>query len=214
MPSATEEIISPNRYAIRKTFAELILREIIPNRSSFYRSHGMRGYPTTAPRHEPYWQVKIARGGDLVLPADIDYYQVTDMVSLARFMIHCGEQQHFGAFNVAYPPTRFRDFIQTIVDATQSKVKLHWIPQQFLLDNDVRLMREQPAGRYHFNVDRALAAGLQNRPFTELLKDQLKGYADRNPKDDFKFGQAKTSTISTEREAEIIQLWEEYQSRT
>lgn len=210
LPSKSEPLVTENRYALRKTFAEQALAELMPDKSVTFRSHGMRGYPTTAPRHEPYWQVKVMRGGDLVLPSDIDYYQITDMVSLARFMIACGQTQSMGPYNVCYPPMLFRDFIQNIVEQTNSKVKLHWIPQAFLLAHDVKLMRERPAGRYRFNVDKAIRSGLVNRPQTMLLADQLQGYFDRNPKDDFDFGKPQTATISTQRESEIIRLWEKH----
>lgn len=207
LPEEDEAFVSKNRYAIRKTFSEQVLRELMPTKFVFFRSHGMRGYPNTAPRHEPYWQVKIARGRNLVLPADISHYQVTDMVSLARFMVHCGENQIMGEYNVAYPPILFRKFIHGIVKHLKSQVKLHWIPQEFLLANNVKLMRATPTGRYRFSVDRALQAGLVNRPFEQLLEDQLKGYRDRHPNDDFVFGKPNTSTISSGREIEVIRLW-------
>jgi len=210
LPAANEPMISPNRYAIRKTFSEGVLNEIMPGRSTFFRSHGMRGYPTNAPRHEPYWQVKIQRAKELVLPSDIQHYQVTDMLSLARFMIRSGERRLFGAYNVCYPPMLFRNFIQNIVDHTQSLVKLHWIPQEFLLKQNVKLMREQPAGRYRFDVSKAIIAGLVNRPISALTDDQLRGYFDRNPNDDFEFGKPETATISSEKEQQIIRLWKQH----
>jgi len=213
LPSAEEPIVTENRYAIRKTFAELALKNIIPQRSVFFRSHGMRGSRTTASRHEPYWQVKIARGKNFVVPSGVEHYQVTDMVSLARFMVHCGLNNVSGAYNVCYPPILFREFIQAIVDFTDSPVKLHWIPQEFLLENDVQLIRNEPAGRYRFNVDKALNAGLINRPLEQLFKDQLQGYRNRNPNDNFLFGKPETKTISTAREAEIIRLWQSREGR-
>lgn len=211
LPGTSEPIITNNRYALRKTFAELALKRILPNKSVFFRSHGMRGSRTTHPRHEPYWQVKVARGKQFVVPANVDHYQVTDMVSLARFMIHCGVEGHMGPYNVCYPPMLFKEFIQAIVNHTNSSVKLHWIPQEFLLENNVRLIRERPAGRYRFNVDKALKAGLRNRPLEQLFTDQLRGYHRRNPKDDFEFGKPETATISVAQEAQIIKLWTEHQ---
>ena len=210
LPTGDEPIISPNRYALRKTFAELALREIMPGRTVSFRSHGMRGYPTTAPRHEPYWQVKVARGGDLVVPADTGYYQVTDMVSVARFMVHCGNELINGEFNVAYEPFLFRDFIESMVSELNSKVTLHWIPNQFLLDHGANLMRTTPPGRYRFDVSRALNAGLVNRPFEELLDDQLTGYRTRHPDGQFAFGKENTRTISADKEREIISLWNKH----
>ncbi len=207
LPGNSEPIVSPNRYAIRKTFSEQILQRIMPDKTVFFRSHGMRGFPSTASRHEPYWQVKVARGEHLVLPSDIVHYQVTDMVSLARFMVHCGISKINGPFNVAYPPFLFRDFIEEIVSELKSEVKLHWIPQEFLLEHNVTLMRATPPGRYRFSVQRAIDAGLVNRPLSELLDDQLKGYKARNPNDDFVFGKPKTATISAIKEQDIIEKW-------
>lgn len=216
LPGDSEPVQTENRYAIRKTFSETALASLMPQRCAFFRSHGMRGYPTTESIHEPYWQVKIQRGGDLVLPADIPHYQVTDMVSLSKFMIHCGRTKQMGPYNVCYPPFLFRDFIQSIVEATNSKVKLHWIPQAFLRANDVTLMydRQRSLGRYQFNVSKALKAGLKNRSFEQLLEDQLRGYYYRNPKGDFQFGHPKTKTISEQREQEIIRLWQQKQRST
>ncbi|WP_086933957.1 NAD-dependent epimerase/dehydratase family protein [Agarilytica rhodophyticola] len=213
LPSEKEAIITDNRYAIRKTFAEKALMEILPERSTFFRSHGMRGARTTNPIHEPYWQVKIQRGGDLVLPADTTYYQITDMVSLSRFMTHCSNTSKLGAYNVCYPPFLFRDYIQSIVEATNSKVRLHYIPQSFLRANNVKLIYDhnKPPGRYRFDVSKALEAGLKNRPFEALLEDQLRGYHERNPKGDFVFGHPDTKTMSSEREQEIIRLWQREQ---
>ena len=210
LPSKKETLASNNRYAIRKTFAETVLAETMPNRSVLFRSHGMRGSRTTQAIHEPYWQVKIQRGGDLVLPADITYYQITDMVSLARFMIRCGDSQQHGAYNVCYPPFSFRDYIQSIVEATDSKVRLHFIPQSFLRSHSVRLMYDhnRPPGRYRFNVDKAIQAGLVNRSFDALLEDQLRGYYERNPNGEFVFGHPETKTLSADREREIIRSWQ------
>jgi 2'-hydroxyisoflavone reductase len=207
LPTSKEPIVSSNRYAIRKTFSEQVLNQVLPKRNTCFRSHGMRGYPTSAPKHEPYWQVKVKRGSDLVLPSDISHYQVTDMVSLAKFMVHCGLHQKMGPYNVCYPPMLFKEFIGNIVKTLNSKVRLHWIPQDFLLKNDVKIMREEPAGRYRFDVSKAIMDGLVNRPTSELLSDQLQGYFQRNPSDDFLFGKDGTSTITSKREQEIIKLW-------
>lgn len=208
LPTESEPIISPNRYAIRKTFSENVLNKLLPNNSVLFRSHGLRGYPTSAPRHEPYWQVKINRGRQLIVPADAKYYQVTDMQSLAKFMVHAGERRLTGPYNVAYPPMQFRDFIKRIVIATNSKVKLHWLPQDFLLANDAKLIQTVPAGRYRFDVSKALKVGLANRPEETLLVDQLQGYFDRHPNDDFKFGQPDTATITESREQALLALWQ------
>ncbi|MEM8984922.1 MAG: hypothetical protein AAGC71_18070 [Pseudomonadota bacterium] len=207
LPADSEPLDSPYRYALRKTFSERVLQQQLPSSHAAFRSHGMRGYPTSKPIHEPYWQVKIMRGRHLVVPEGIGHYQVTDMLSLAKFMIHCGRQGHMGAYNVAYSPFLFRDFIDRLVAHLSSDVTLHWIPQQFLLAKDIRLMRNTPPGRYRFSVTKALTDGLINRSIEVLCDDQLRGYRDRHPDDDFTFGQPGTSLLSEDAERTVIEQW-------
>ena len=73
-------------------------------------------------------------------------------------MAHCGEQGINGPFNVAYPPMQFRDYIANIAAATESDVRLHWLPRDLLAEHDVLpyrdipMWRDRPAGAYRFDV--------------------------------------------------------------
>jgi 2'-hydroxyisoflavone reductase len=207
LPTDVEPLSTANRYAIRKTFSETVLNRVLPKHNVCFRSHGLRGHPTSAAKHEPYWQVKVKRGGDLLLPSDVEYYQVTDMISLARFMIHCGIHKHMGPYNVSYPPMLFKFYIEEIIKTVNSDVKLHWVPHSFLLEQKVELLRKEPIGRYRFDVTKALDDGLKNRPLSELFHDQLAGYYQRHPKGNFIFGQQGTSTISEAQEQAILERW-------
>ena len=53
----------------------------------------------------------------------------------------------------------------------------------------VPLWKPKPAGSYYFNVQKAVNAGLVNRPMVEMITDQLNGYKSRYPKDDIRFGE-------------------------
>ncbi|MEM8510700.1 MAG: hypothetical protein AAF717_22905, partial [Bacteroidota bacterium] len=100
---------------------------------------------------------------------------------------------------------------------TQKPEKLHWIDGDFLKNEGllpyriVPFWREKPIGFYYFNVQKALSAGLVNRPVTQMLVDQLAGYKSRFPKDDVRFGTIvgdKTiKYFSMEKEKEVIDKW-------
>ncbi|MCI0433783.1 MAG: hypothetical protein L0271_09035, partial [Gemmatimonadetes bacterium] len=160
-----------HRYAIRKTLAEHEVRRYFPDSSCIFRSHGMRGYQIDEPRYEPYWPVRIQRGGDVLVPGDGRHYcQITDMMSLAQFMTSAGETGVAGAYNVAYAPICFLDYLRSAERATGTRPRYHWIPAEVLAEYDVRpyrdipLWRPMPAGSYRFDVSAAERAGLRNRP--------------------------------------------------
>ena len=142
--------------------------------------------------------------------------QFTDMVSLCRFMTHVAGQQSFGAYNVAYPRDAYtlKDYLRTCLDVTRSKARLTWIPRAFLEGRDIRpyrdlpMWRPEPAGFYAFNADKALRAGLQNRPLLAPVEEMFRGYLQRHPGDDFQFGtDPHHGTISMQVEAEVLAAW-------
>lgn len=200
-------------YSIQKALSE---KAIIESGASYtiHRSHGMRAFRIPEPQYEPYWPVKFKRGGDIVLPLENDHYlQVTDVVSYCNFILTCTQKGIMGVFNVAYPRMEFISYIDTLSGLSKESRNLIWIPGKVLKDHginpysDLPFWRPNPQGFYHFNIDKALAAGLKNRPVADMIKDQLAGYDHRHPEDDFEFGHG--GTLSRERETEMIGKWKE-----
>ncbi|GAB5408302.1 MAG: SDR family oxidoreductase [Balneolaceae bacterium] len=220
LPSFPSTIAEEHRYAIRKTFAEVAIMNKL-DKYTIYRSHGMKDERITRPEDpnaEPFWPVRFYRGGDIILPEVPDHHmQVTDIKSLTRFIQTCAESNTYGAFNVAYHSTPFKDYISSLVLATESSKTLHWIDGDFLKSNGlipyqiVPLWRERPVGAYYFNVQKAVKSGLVNRPITEMVADQIKGYTSRHPKDDVRFGEVTNGTLikyySMKKEKEILKNW-------
>ncbi|WP_262695961.1 twin-arginine translocation signal domain-containing protein [Kordiimonas aquimaris] len=196
------------RYAIRKTLGEAAVREHYPKNHVLFRSHGMRAYHQDDPIYEAYWPVRLMRGGEVIIPDAADHFaQVTDIKSLASFMVHCGETGKTGPFNVAYSPFRFSDYLQQAEKVLNPQVIYVPMDPQTLAYYKVKpyrtmpLWRPNPAGAYRFDVSRAKSAGLVNRSLTQLISDQIAGYRDRYPDDSFQF---TYGPLNTEREAEII----------
>ncbi|MEM9077517.1 MAG: NAD-dependent epimerase/dehydratase family protein [Bacteroidota bacterium] len=220
LPPAPTTIGEEFRYAIRKTFAEEAIRKNT-ERYTIYRSSGMKDFRTTRPMDpdaQPYWPVRFSRGGEILVPkVDNHYIQFTDVQSLVQFLVHCSENKTYGEFNVAHSTMAFKDYVSCLAYVTQKPDKLHWIDGEFLEKEGllpyriVPFWREQPVGFYYFNVQKALSAGLVNRPVTDMLADQIAGYKSRFPNDDVRFGTTigdKTlKYFSMEKEKEVIRKW-------
>jgi len=220
LPKFPKTVKEEHRYAIRKTLAEEAIRERISN-YTIHRSHGMKSYRVTRPNDpnaQPFWPVRFYRGGEILLPKVNNHFmQVTDVVSLVDFILHCSVTKTFGEFNVAYYPTHFKDYISSLIHATKTPDKMYWINGEFLKQNGlepykiVPLWRERPIGAYHFNVQKAINAGLVNRPMTNMIADQIEGYKNRFPKQIFEFGETykgeKLKYYSLKKEQELIKKW-------
>ena len=220
LPKFPETIAEEHRYAIRKTFAEEAIRERIDN-YTIYRSQGMKSYRVTRPEDpdaQPFWPIRFYRGGEIALPkVDNHMMQVTDVVSLINFIIHCTNTKTYGEFNVAYHSTPFKSYVSSLIHATEMPAKLHWIDGDFMKQHGlepykiVPLWREEPIGAYSFNVQKAVNAGLKNRPMVDMITDQIEGYKVRFPNDDIKFGEVFNGKMlkyySLEKEKEVIQKW-------
>lgn len=220
LPKFPTTISEEFRYAIRKTLSEVAIRERTDH-YTLYRSHGMKDFRVDRPgdpNTEPFWPVRFYRGGEILLPKVKDHHiQVTDIKSLTRFMLHCAMSKTYGAFNVAYDATPFKDLVASLVHATGTPKKLHWIDGNFLIENGllpykiVPLWKPRPAGSYYFNVQKAIGAGLVNRPMVDMLTDQINGYKSRYPQDDVRFGEVvngkQLKYYSKAKEREVIQKW-------
>ena len=220
LPTFPKTIAEEFRYAIRKTLAEEAIRERTSN-YTIYRSHGMHDFRVNRPHGldgEPFWPVRFNRGGEILVPKVKDHHiQLTDVASLSNFVVHCSNTSTFGAFNVACHPTRFKDYVASLVLATGMPKKLHWIDGEFLKQEGltpykiVPLWKPKPEGSYYFNIQKAVNAGLVNRSLTDMISDQVKGYLSRHPNDDMRFGIVhggkKLKYYSMEKEKEIIEKW-------
>ncbi len=220
LPKFPETIEEHFRYAIRKTLAEEAIREHCKD-FTIYRSHGIRSYRVGRPGNpnsEPFWPIRFFRGGEIILPNVKNHHmQFTDAISLANFVVHCSKSKIYGSFNVANTPTPFKDYVSSLIHATQTPKKMHWIDGDFLIKNDIipyKIMpfwRETPKGSYYFNVQKAISAGLVNRPMVEVISDQLEGYKHRYPNDDIVFGEningQQIKYYSSDKEKEIIKKW-------
>lgn len=221
LPAFPKSIGEEFSYSIRKTFSEAtIVEHLKPSDYTIYRCNGTKSNRTPDPKdvnEEPYWIVKFLRGEEILLPLVKDHHmQITDAESLSKFILLCDDNNTTGAFNVAHRPIKFRDFISAIIAVTGEPKKMHWIPDEFLLSEGVVPYREvpywkiKPIGKYYFDASKAIKAGLVNRPLTETIRDEVKGYKRRRPNDDIQFGAQPNGSViklSPEKEKDVIKKW-------
>jgi 2'-hydroxyisoflavone reductase len=217
VPPMPETFVTDLRYSIRKTLAELALMRVLPDEHAIFRSHGMRGVRIPVPGDEPYWPVRVGRGGEVLAPDTGDtLIQYTDIVSLCRFMGDAAERGTMGAFNVlsARGAYSLRAYLEHCQRVTGSNARFTWVPRNFLETLDIKpyrdlpMWRPEPAGFYTFSADKALEAGLRNRPVEATIADMLGGYRQRYPDDGFRFGrEPHHGTISMAVEAEALAEW-------
>lgn len=197
-------------YYIRKTLAEVALMQHFHGRIGIFRAHGLRGAAINEPVDEPYWPVRLWRGGAILAPEDGSTWgQFTDIASFAGFMAAAvADDRVCGAFNVMSRPFRLREYFSAITQVTGTTPDLRWISRERLSPHgiepyrDLPMWRPDPPGFYGFDTSKAEAIGFEHRPLAASVASMLEGYNHRNPKDDFVFDQR--GNLSAKRETEAL----------
>lgn len=162
-----------------------------------------------------YWPVRIARGGEVLLPGDgTDPVQFIDARDLAEFTIRLVEARAFGSFNATGPDYEMSvaAMLYGIRAVTTAGARLHFVPAGFLAEHKVRPWGDMPvwvpgqgetAGFSRVSIARALAAGLDFRPLATTAADTLTWFRAQTAE-----RQATLRAgISAEREAEVLAAW-------
>jgi nucleoside-diphosphate-sugar epimerase len=131
----------------------------------------------------PYWPVRLARGGEVLVPGKRDdFAQWIDVHDLVEFMVKVVEDKRSGPFNVAAPrdPISMRAFVEAAARALDAKVTFTQVDDyDFLTENKVFSMVPWviPTGNNlgHLTISnaRAKAAGLGFRPISTTVRDTL-----------------------------------------
>lgn len=164
-----------------------------------------------------YWPVRIARGGEVLLPGDgTDPVQFIDARDLAEWTIRVAEQRALGVFNAMGPERELTvaPMLETIRSAVGADARFTAVPVDFLRAQRVAPWSDLPvwvpaqgayAGFARLSNTRARKAGLTFRPLAATAADTL-AWFDTLP-------EARRTKLraglSAEREAEVLQAWRE-----
>jgi 2'-hydroxyisoflavone reductase len=205
----------PPSYGVMKALSEREVQRVFGERAIIVRPNYIVGPGDTTDRF-PYWPVRIARGGEVLVPGSHeDPVQFMDVRDLTEWMIHLIEWNRTGVFNAAGPFQKQATIAQMVYGiraATTERVDWVWVDDyDFLSEMRLRAMvpwimpRGNSLGHTRINYDRAVANGLTFRPLAVTVRDTLDWWAsdtvsaERRAEPDF--------ALTAEREAEIIAAW-------
>jgi nucleoside-diphosphate-sugar epimerase len=160
--------------------------------------------------HDPtgrftYWPHRLARGGEVVVPAPPERtVQFVDVRDLGAWLVDLVERGAPGAFNATRPDVPWGELFETAVAVIGSDATPVWIPDTFLRQHEVGEWMELPlwladpewVGMNQADVSHAVATGLRFRPLEETIRGTLD-----------EAGTTDEAGMKPERERELIEAW-------
>jgi 2'-hydroxyisoflavone reductase len=165
--------------------------------------------PRDATARYPYWVLRAARGGTVLLPGPADApMQCIDARDMGAWTVRLAEERTSGTFTAARPPTTFGTMVADTVAAVGSDAQTvlvdgDWLVEQGVDGAQLPLWSEgSPELALAMATTRAEAAGLTHRPFADIVRDTL-AWAEAHP------DQATNphTGLSPEREQELLDAW-------
>lgn len=205
---ATEEITGET-YGGLKVLCERAAQKALPDRCLIIRPGLVVGAHDHTNRFR-YWLTRAAAGGQMLAPSSADFpLQVIDARDLARFTLMLATQQSTGIYNATSRPHRLGDVLHSAKDYAGADTLFTWVDEAFLLNQGIQPFTSLPfwvpmamAGVHSINIDRALAAGLEQRPLADTVAYALAWEQIRSDDTSSLYG------ISRERELEILAAWQ------
>ena len=214
IPLADNPPQDPPSYGVMKALSEIEVRKAFPAGAIIIRPTYIVG-PGDSTDRFPYWPVRIAQGGEVLVPGRMtDPVQYIDVRDLSAFMVHLLERGTTGTFNVAGPHGRqsMAEFVYGVRAATTAETTWTWIEDYAFLEQQ-RLRFAIPwlmltpdyVGSAQISNARAIAAGLRFRALAGTVEDTLAWWysgavpAERRASPRF--------ALTAERENEILVAW-------
>jgi 2'-hydroxyisoflavone reductase len=203
----------PRDYGALKAACEAVVTTTFGERASNIRP-GLIVGPFDPTGRFTYWPVRVARGGDVLAPADPGGdVQFIDVRDLARWIIQLVERNVGGVFNATGPaqPLRFDTFLDTAARALNAQCRFTWVDAQFLQAQGVQPWTELPLwvddapGLNRTNVTRAMHAGLTFSSLESTVTDtyawaqeQIRAHGPES---------LGAAGLRAEKEAEVLAAW-------
>jgi 2'-hydroxyisoflavone reductase len=168
----------------------------------------------------PWWLTRIAKGGRVLAPGDPNReLQLIDARDIAVFTLTQATGGTTGRFVTTGVPgsATFGRWLGACLATTRSRAELVWVPDQVLLEHDVRQMFELPlwladgpasAAAWLASPAKALAAGLVCRSLEETVRDTWE-WLREIPEEARSFGTSEVQHgISPDKEARLLAAWD------
>jgi 2'-hydroxyisoflavone reductase len=207
---ATEDVMAA--YGGLKALCEEVVGEVYDERALNVRS-GLIVGPHDPTGRFTYWATRLARGGEVLAPGAPDReVQFIDARDEAAWILDMVEAGRGGTFNVCGPsePLTLGGLL-----AHGDDPDLTWVGDAFLQEHGVEPYSEMPLwvppglGTINMPIDRALVAGLRTRDLADTLAATRAWAATAaDPSATDAGGRVRRpSTLTPEREAELLEAW-------
>lgn len=207
LPDPTVETIDEN-YGGLKFLCEQVVNEKFPN--ALHIRPGLIVGPYDPTNRFVYWPRRAAQGGRMLAPEPkAEPIQLIDARDLATFTIHALEQNLSGIFNAAgqTDALTWQEMVETCVQVCNPETEIVWADETFLKANGIDLFTSLPLwlgsempSFSRVSVKKAVATGLNYRPFSDTVKDTLAWDKTITPPENSPFG------ISSIQEKALLKL--------
>ncbi len=204
----TEEITGET-YGPLKALCEQTVQEVYGPDATIIRP-GLIVGPHDPTDRFTYWPVRIARGGDVLVPDRPGAMtQIIDARDVAYFINHLINVNVSGVFNVTGNPVTLNTIFETCKRISHSDAHFKWAPVEFLEKHHVEPWSDMPAwvpeagenaGISQVSIKQALQAGLTFTPLSKTIQDIYEWETERLPGSPLKAG------LNPEREKELLEL--------
>ena len=207
-------------YGVMKATSEVeTIKAFGEERSIIVRPTYMMG-PADKTDRFIYWPVRLARGGEIMVPGPNDPVQYIDVRDVAEWMIRLAEEKKAGTYN-AVGPARAQTMIEFVKEAKKaSKIESKLIPidnYEFLKENGVSYLipwikpEGDNYGTARVNNKKGKKAGLSCREIKTSMRDMHQWWYSDALTDERrdKFEQKPDSTLLNEKL--ILEKWEKLQ---
>ncbi|MGB5334870.1 MAG: NAD-dependent epimerase/dehydratase family protein [Woeseiaceae bacterium] len=209
-----EEITGETYGALKALCEQRAAAEIDGERLTILRPNYIGG-PGDHTDRLSYWPIRTRKGGEMIWPGTpADAIQFIDVRDLATFVSDCLEQRVPGIYNMTNPPGAYtmgklQDDCLALTGADMEPIR---ITTEFAREQGLIGGRALPiwhpssgpdAAAGGFSAERAIKAGLRNRPARETLRDILTWW---DTLDEERTGTLRAG-LDPAREAEVIAAW-------
>jgi 2'-hydroxyisoflavone reductase len=183
-PSAAVETVSGATYGALKAECDRIVRARLDRRATVVRPAFIVGPGDDTDRFT-YWVDRVARGGEVLAPADPDAtLQWIDVRDLCAWMLDLAERDVPGVFNAAGPSTSWLRLLQELAKLSTRPVDVRWSTPAVLREAGIVLPLVGATGRDvlpTFDGTHAATSGLRYRPLLDTAQAVLEWWRAQPP---------------------------------
>lgn len=182
---ASRDAVTPETYGPLKLLCEREVLAVFGTDRTLIVRPGLIVGPWDPTDRFTYWPLRFARGGDVLVPDDLDAQApIIDVRDLAAFIVDAIEAERGGVVNTANAPEMtLRAVFDACAAATDGSSRLVPVAIATLHELGIEEWSDLPAwvapsaghdGMRNVDPSRAIAMGLEHRPLIDTARDTLR----------------------------------------